>query len=873
MKTLGRWGAQILAAVLVLSATALAGDPPGRVARLQYMSGEVSVQPGGVNDWVPGVINRPLTTADRVWTDKNARAELNLGTAALRANAETSLTLTNVSDGTAQVELDQGTLNLRVRHLYHGEIYEIDTPNVAFTVMKSGEYRIDVDPRGDTTLITVWQGQGEATGLGRAVKIRHGQTAGFTGGASLTHQIYEARGFDGFDDWCRVRDKRQDYSQSLRYAPGVIGVEDLDDYGTWRVVPAYGTVWVPAVAPGWAPYHYGHWAWIEPWGWTWIDDAPWGFAPCHYGRWVYYSNYWAWAPGPVVVRPVYAPALVAWVGGSNWGVSLALGGGPAVGWFPLGYGEPYIPPYGASRNYFRNVNVTNTRITNITNITNNYYNTANINKTINNNSTIVTTNNTNITKNNTTNITDNSININGNHNHVRIDYANQKVPGAVTAVPSTVLTNSESVAKLAVKVPERDLKNTLVASAPPVSPSRTSILGPRAGEHSATPPAESESRKVVAKLPAPPKPVPFAAKEQPLSTHAGRPLDSKTQDALRTNTQREPAGLAASENQPQSDAKAGETRFANRPAVLNPETPARAATTPVSVVPHPTEKIPASPGAQEENAAAHPQIRQAGNAETPRSELRIVPRPPEKMQVEQPAAASTDKASKSSENRPAANAPDERFQNHLVPRPPIAKPAGRGTEPVITTPRAQPRLVPQPPANQSGSQASTNAGGTERALPRRDPVQARPAQPPASSQQVVPGPPQRATATRATYEPVASSPPAQPRVVPQPATTNPALPGNMPRRDPVQVHPPQSQSNSPRQVSGPPRSPFTPPPAAAARQPESSARTMYQPGATSSVPQAARASNGGGGVRSQAPNAPAAQAQPSRSAPSTEQRH
>jgi hypothetical protein len=871
VKTLGRWGAHILAVVLVLSVAALAGDPPGRVARLQYMSGEVSVQPGGVNDWVPGVINRPLTTADRVWTDKNSRAELNVGTAVLRANSETSLTLTNVSDGTAQIELDQGTLNLRVRHLYHGEIYEIDTPNVAFTVMKSGEYRFDVDPNGDTTIVTVWHGEGEATGLGRAVRVKHGQTARFTGGPSLTHQIYEARGFDGFDDWCRVRDKRQDYSQSVRYAPGVIGVEDLDDYGTWRVVPAYGTIWVPAVGPGWAPYHYGHWAWIEPWGWTWIDDAPWGFAPCHYGRWVYYNNYWGWAPGPVVVRPVYAPALVAWVGGSNWGVSLAFGGGPAVGWFPLGYGEPYLPPYGVSRPYFRNVNVTNTRITNITNITNNYYNTTNINKTINsNNTTVVTTNNTNITKNNTTNIVNNSTNINGNHNNVHINYVNQKVPGAVTAVPSRVLANSEPVANSAMRVPERELKETLVATAPSVAPSRNSVLGPRAGERAAVPPAQSESRKVFAKLPAPPKPVPFSAKEQELTNRPGRPLDSKTEDALRTRLQREPAGMQVrTENKSRSDAP-----LADRPAVKNPELRAPVASTPGNMVPGPAEKTPPPTAATEQNAVTRPENRQAGNADTPRSELRIVPRPPEKMRVENPAAAPTEKPVQASENRPAANALNGPLQNHSVPRPSqVAKPSGQGSEPVITMPRAQPRMVPRPPTNNSGSQVSATSTAPQPVLPRHDPVQARPAQPPTTSQRtpVVARAPQRAASTQAASEPVVSSPRAQPRIVPQPPTTNSTLGGNVPRRDPAQARPPQPQPSAPRQVSGPSRSPFTPPPAA--RQSGSSAQPMYQPRAASSASQAGRAPSGGGSVRSQATGAPAAHAQPSKNTQNAEQRH
>jgi Family of unknown function (DUF6600)/FecR protein len=342
-------------------------DPPGRAVRLQYMSGSVSFQPQGTGDWVAGSLNRPLTNADNIWTDKDSRAELNAGTGVLRMGSEASLTLTNVSDNSVQVELHQGTLNLHVRHLFEGEMYEVDTPNMAFTVQKSGDYRFDVDPNGDATVVTVRKGEGDATGQGPAVRVKSDEQVRFTDGVSLTHSIAEAPPYDGFDGWCATRDKREDTSISARYvAPGTPGYEDLDQNGTWREVPPYGPVWVPTtVAPGWAPYQYGHWVWVEPWGWTWVDDAPWGYAPFHYGRWVYTGGYWGWAPGPIYARPFYAPALVAWFGGPGWGVNFGFGFGGGFGWCPLGWGEPFFPWYHAGFGYFRSVNIYNTRINNI----------------------------------------------------------------------------------------------------------------------------------------------------------------------------------------------------------------------------------------------------------------------------------------------------------------------------------------------------------------------------------------------------------------------------------------------------------------------------------------------------------------------------
>jgi uncharacterized protein DUF6600/FecR-like protein len=898
MKTLGRWGTAVLALLVILNAAALADDPPGRVARLQYLSGEVSLQPSGVNDWVPGVINRPLTTADRLWTDKNSRAELHLGAAAMRVNSETSLTVTNLTDGTAQVELDQGTLNLRVRRLYHGEIYEIDTPNLAFTVMKAGEYRFDVDPNGDTTVVTVWHGEGEATGQGRAVRVKQGHTARFTGGTSLANQIYHAPEFDGFDDWCRVRDRRQDYSQSARYvSPEVIGAEDLDDYGTWRVVPAYGAMWVPAVAPGWAPYHYGHWAWVEPWGWTWIDDAPWGFAPCHYGRWVYYSGYWGWVPGPVAVRPVYAPALVAWVGGGNWGVGLTVGGGPAVGWFPLGYGEPYLPPYGASRNYFRNVNVSNTRITNITNVTNNYYNTTNINSNnvnsnntttiTKNNTTIVNNNTTTITK-NTTNVTDNSININGNHNNVHINYANQKVPGAVTAVPSTVLANSQPVDKAAVHVPASELKETSFVAAPPVTPSRNSVLGAKAGAAAAAPPVERESRKVVEKLPAPPKPVPFAAKEQELANHPGRPVDAKVENELRTRIQKQPANMQDEHEAKQpASSKAPEMPAMGKPAVRPAEVSQPVPNTPGHVVPRPPvkneiEKAPAATAvdkaaphenrpvaggeapqvqnrnvprppdktqvgvgaAPAEKAVAQPEQKPVGSPETPRSQLRVVPRPPEKLQVEKPSpdASSRNPGSQSGEGRPAVKTETPQVQDHAVPRPPDTRP------------------VEKP------------AGSAQTIAPHQNSTPAANTDTPRAQDHAVPRPPEHGTQSQPSYEPVVSSPHAQPRLIPAPpnsgnGTSNTGTQSHSPR-DPFQARPSDPQPSTPRVEQRPDRAPSN------AAPPSRSSDGGSHPNVAPRTEQPAReaAPSSGNGSRS-APSAPAPSKQQSESAPGKDKSH
>ncbi|HEX7894592.1 MAG TPA: FecR domain-containing protein, partial [Terriglobales bacterium] len=232
-------------------------DPPSRAARLQYMSGSVSVQPHGTDDWVAGVLNRPLTDSDNIWADKNSRAEISVGTGVIRIGSESSLTLTNIDENTVQLQLHQGEMNLHVRRLYDNEKYEVDTPNQAFTVIKPGDYRFDVDSQNDSTLVTVRRGEGESTGTGPAVRIREGQQANFANGTDTTNaDLHSAPSPDDFDQWARSRDERMDQSASAKYvSPDVVGYEDLDEYGQWRDTPQYGSVWVPSgVGAGWAPY-------------------------------------------------------------------------------------------------------------------------------------------------------------------------------------------------------------------------------------------------------------------------------------------------------------------------------------------------------------------------------------------------------------------------------------------------------------------------------------------------------------------------------------------------------------------------------------------------------------------------------------------
>jgi hypothetical protein len=354
----------IAIAVFARPASAEEGDPPSRVARLSYITGKVSFEPSGEDQWNQASPNYPMTTGDRLYTDNDGRAELETGNIAIRMAPDTDLSTTTLSDQLVQLGLAQGTLRVRAYEIAAGNSIEIDTPSAALTLLRAGSYRVETYPDGNTTLVAVNEGDLEISGAGINRTLHAGEAVKLTGTDDVRMDWISIPDRDDFDQWCGDRDRRFMNSNSRRYVSDYTpGYADLDEYGSWDNAREYGRVWYPAqVSADWVPYRNGRWVWVEPWGWTWVEEEPWGFAPFHYGRWVLIGRRWGWVPGPVVtVRPVYAPALVAFVGGPNADIQV---------WFPLGPRDPYLPWYHHSDVYRRQVNVTNVREINIVNVTN-----------------------------------------------------------------------------------------------------------------------------------------------------------------------------------------------------------------------------------------------------------------------------------------------------------------------------------------------------------------------------------------------------------------------------------------------------------------------------------------------------------------------
>jgi len=334
---------------------ATAQDIPSRVGRLAFTQGQVSVYQDPELGWDKAYVNTPVTSENSVWTDRGARAEVRVGGIAVRLDGETQLDVSRLDDDDFDAGVARGSINVRVRYKQSNDHITLNTAQALFILDGDGRYRLDVDEDREQARLTVFSGHAQMESSQGRIPVEAGRMIIVSGGQ---YGVEQAR-VEEFDRWADARDRQWIDNNTRNYVSSdMTGYEELDRYGSWSQDADYGSVWFPTqVSAGWAPYRYGHWTYVRPWGWTWIDDAAWGYAPSHYGRWVQVRNRWAWAPGYAVrERPVWAPAVVGFIGGAGFSVSIAAGSAAPVGWYPLAPWERYQPWYHVNNTYVTRMN-------------------------------------------------------------------------------------------------------------------------------------------------------------------------------------------------------------------------------------------------------------------------------------------------------------------------------------------------------------------------------------------------------------------------------------------------------------------------------------------------------------------------------------
>jgi hypothetical protein len=433
---------------------------PGRVGRIANVQGPLyHARDENAGEWSEIGQNDPVAQGDNLWVDRDGHAEIDYGGGQFRLGGDTNVHVSRLDERQLALFIAAGRVIVRVRVLEPDDGVSIDTPATQIALTRPGLYRIDVDADAAETTLIVREGEAEVATAAGTEQVLPGQTALLRDAPSVTADIRNGAALDGFDTWSASRDRVYERPRRNAYVSRqMIGQADLDTYGSWQMYPDYGAVWFPTVETDWAPYRFGHWTWLPGWGYTWVDDAPWGYAPFHYGRWVYVTGRWGWCPGAFVVRPLWAPALVAWYGGGAWGYSASFGA-PVYGWVPLGWREPFVPWWRgcSSRCYDR-------------------YNRPY------------------------------GVDVAQRRTVPPARFANWSVPGGVTAVPSAALSGGRPVARNRVPVaPNASFTPALVTAPPTVAPAAPRPANVRPGVAPPLPASSVQSARApaAAALPAP----------------------------------------------------------------------------------------------------------------------------------------------------------------------------------------------------------------------------------------------------------------------------------------------------------------------------------------------------------------------------------
>jgi hypothetical protein len=334
-------------------------DPPGRVGRLAFTEGTVSFHDDQQTAWSPAVVNTPLTSGDAIWTEPNARSELSVAGSRVRMDSGTQLDMLAIDDSQTRLQIDRGRIDIKTSTFDTQAPYQVVTPRGTITLQQQGDYYVEAGTTEDPTRLGVRSGAAQILSLnGQVLAVRAGEVGEISGDVGTPQLRTVNSAPPPPAPYWAARDRQVSYDPPAQYlSSGVTGYEDLNAYGSWSNDSQYGNVWSPRSAPaGWQPYRTGHWSNVRPWGWTWIDDQPWGYAPYHYGRWANSGNRWVWVPPQRDVQPVYAPALVAFIGGIELAVTLGNQNNSPVGWFPLGPRETYVPSYSTDRDYYNRIN-------------------------------------------------------------------------------------------------------------------------------------------------------------------------------------------------------------------------------------------------------------------------------------------------------------------------------------------------------------------------------------------------------------------------------------------------------------------------------------------------------------------------------------
>jgi hypothetical protein len=267
-----------------------------RVLRVREVKGDVWMRVSTKDDWEDVYENMPLTEGYKLLTGEGGFIDVEVDSETFIRLAEGSeIILRKVRNGSVNIRYISGSVyaSRLSESGYRAIIFDLG-PLGRLDFRGQGAIRIDED-RAGSLAVAVREGKVDLMKYDKEFTIGEGEMARLGEGIRISRAY-------GKDSWDAFNEKRDNEVFALARRgyidEAVPGRYDIERYGEWIVVPAYGHVWRPyVVVSGWAPFLYGRWVFFSPFGWTWVSLEPWGWITYHYGNWVPTSHHgWVWVP-------------------------------------------------------------------------------------------------------------------------------------------------------------------------------------------------------------------------------------------------------------------------------------------------------------------------------------------------------------------------------------------------------------------------------------------------------------------------------------------------------------------------------------------------------------------------------------------------
>src|SRR5262249_49174061 len=160
---------------LVTMLPALAAEePPARVGRVSFVSGQLGFHIKGETQWSAANVNYPVATGGSFWSDPKSRAEIRIGQQTLDLDNNTHRDVAALNKQVMQLAVPQGRVGLHLRHLGEGENVEIDIPRGGVWLLAAGTYDIAAGSQDQPARIMVFEGSARFVGGTLDVAIKAG---------------------------------------------------------------------------------------------------------------------------------------------------------------------------------------------------------------------------------------------------------------------------------------------------------------------------------------------------------------------------------------------------------------------------------------------------------------------------------------------------------------------------------------------------------------------------------------------------------------------------------------------------------------------------------------------------------------------------